>query len=477
MSEIKVNLVTPRSGTTVTLGGTGDTIALGTCASQTGFGRTGTVDWCSSIKATGFTAVSGKGYFVNTTSGIITVTLPASPSVGDIVSLKDYANTWDSNNVTVGNNCSPINGVCGTATLNTESQSVTMIYTDATKGWQNIQTSACVTGGAYIAATGGNQPTATGCIVDTNYKVHKFTATGAFCITAGGGPKANADYMVIAGGGGGSSSAGGGGCGAGGAGGYRESHCATTSGPYTASPIASATSLTLAPGPYTITVGGGGAAGPTSGCERQGVVGVDSVFSTITSAGGGGGGGNSTDTGLPAPFLAGLEGGSGGGLGYGGLGQPTDTYKASGNEPPTVPSQGFPGGGSIFPVPGGDPAYGGGGGGGASAAGGTVTSTAAGDGGAGVTTSIDGTPTIRAGGGGGGVAWNNSYGCGGAGGGGNGGNGPPYPTGTGPPGPNAATNGTVNTGGGGGGGRQPAPSCGCGGDGGSGIVIIRYRFQ
>ena len=48
---------------------------------------------------------------------------------------------------------------------------------------------------------------------------------------------------------------------------------------------------------------------------------------------------------------------------------------------------------------------------------GTVTSTAAGDGGAGVTTSIDGTPTPRAGGGGGGVAWNNSYGCGGAGGG------------------------------------------------------------
>ena len=76
------------SGTDITLGASGDTIALACGASQTGFGRTGTVDWdTSSIKTTGFTAVSGNGYFCNTTGGGFTATLPSSPSAGDIVAL------------------------------------------------------------------------------------------------------------------------------------------------------------------------------------------------------------------------------------------------------------------------------------------------------------------------------------------------------------------------------------------------------
>ena len=38
------NLIS-QSGTTITLGASGDTINLASGASQTGFGRTGTVDW------------------------------------------------------------------------------------------------------------------------------------------------------------------------------------------------------------------------------------------------------------------------------------------------------------------------------------------------------------------------------------------------------------------------------------------------
>ena len=75
--------------------------------------------------------------------------------------------------------------------------------------------------GVYVAASGGNQPTATGCIVDTNYKFHKFTGPGTFTVTcAGNGAGSNTiDYLVVAGGGSGASRYGG----AGGAGGYRES--------------------------------------------------------------------------------------------------------------------------------------------------------------------------------------------------------------------------------------------------------------
>ena len=52
-------------GTNITLGASGDTINLAAGASQTGFGRTGTVDWDTTAKTAGFTAVSGNGYFVN----------------------------------------------------------------------------------------------------------------------------------------------------------------------------------------------------------------------------------------------------------------------------------------------------------------------------------------------------------------------------------------------------------------------------
>ena len=63
-----------KCGTTITLGASGDSIALASGASQTGFGRTGTVDWQTAIKTSDFTAVSGEGYFVNTTGGAFTMT-------------------------------------------------------------------------------------------------------------------------------------------------------------------------------------------------------------------------------------------------------------------------------------------------------------------------------------------------------------------------------------------------------------------
>ena len=133
MSKIEVNTVDVQCGSTLTLGSSGKTVSLASGAAQTGFGRTGTVNWCTTAKTSPLTVASGNGYFVNTSGGAITVTLPSSPSAGDIVAFKDYANTWDSNNVTVGRGGSKINGECRDATLSTESQSVTLIYVDGTK--------------------------------------------------------------------------------------------------------------------------------------------------------------------------------------------------------------------------------------------------------------------------------------------------------------------------------------------------------
>ena len=124
MSEIKVNKISPRTNCgTVQLGDSGDTITIPAGATitnngtQTGFGRSGSVDWQTSIKTSGFTAVSGEGYFCNTTSAAFTMTFPASPSAGDIVALKDYANTFDTNNLTIGRNGSNIGGLADDSTI------------------------------------------------------------------------------------------------------------------------------------------------------------------------------------------------------------------------------------------------------------------------------------------------------------------------------------------------------------------------
>jgi hypothetical protein len=450
MSTVKVNTVDKRTGGTLTLGGCGTTVTLGAGATQSGFGRTGTVDWCTTAKTAPFTGVSGNGYFVNTTCGAVTVTLPATPTAGDIISIKDYAGTWNTNAITVDRNGSKIGGGCSyNPSLTNQYGFISLIYVDATKGWlpTDFSTSDLSATAVHITATGG---TITCC---GDYKIHTFTADGTFCVSAGAGPLAIVDYLVVAGGGGGGSGNGSANGGAG-AGGYRESYCATTSGCYTASPLASATSLPVSITAYPITVGGGG----TGPYPNQGTNGSNSVFSTITSAGGGGGGA------MCAPINGGLPGGSGGGAGAPSSGIPLGTAPVgSGNTPPVSPPQGNNGGQSFW-TPG--IGNGGGGGGGATAVGTNANPSpvSAGPGGAGATTSISGSPTSYSGGGGGANESPANVGTGGLGGGGsggwNGGNG---------------TAGTVNTGGGGGAGGQ-GPST-PGRSGGSGIVIIRYKYQ
>ena len=142
MSKIEVNQVDPQSGTTLTLGTSGDTVIIPSGVTitnngtQTGFGRTGTVDWQSSIKTANFTAVSGEGYFCNTTSGAFTVTLPASPSVGDIVSVKDYANTFGTNNLTIGRNGLKIMGLAEDMVVSNDDAGLQLVYTGSTYGWK-----------------------------------------------------------------------------------------------------------------------------------------------------------------------------------------------------------------------------------------------------------------------------------------------------------------------------------------------------
>ena len=114
-------------------------------ASVTGSGTTGVgqlsfaevsggTAW-QAIATTNATMTAGYGYFVNTTSAAITMTLPSSPSLGDEVSIIDYAGTFDSNNLTVGRNSQPIMGTAADLTVSTERAGFTLVYVDSTQGW------------------------------------------------------------------------------------------------------------------------------------------------------------------------------------------------------------------------------------------------------------------------------------------------------------------------------------------------------
>jgi hypothetical protein len=395
------------------------------------------IDW-QSVVTGDTTMVAGRGYFVDTSSSAVTMTLPASASAGDTIAIKDYAGTFATNNLTIGRNSHKIQGNSNDNVNSTNRASLALVYVDSTKGWLYSQESnvSDLQATSFIAATGGTVTTS------GDFKIHTFTGDGCFVVSSAGsgcGPS-TVSYMVIAGGGGAGSVRGGGG----GAGGFREGRDITPS--YTASPLVAPTGLTITATTFPVTVGAG-----TDTQPQKGSSGSNSIFSTITSAGGGGGG-----SGLPTsqPVAIGIAGGSGGG-GAGSADHGGGTGGA-GNTPPVSPPQGNAGGvGSTSST-----VEGAGGGGGAGAAGANGSGSAGGNGGNGVSTDINASSVTRAGGGGGGA-----QGTGGTGGSGGGAD-----AGTNAVGANA----TANTGGGGSG----AGTSSCeGGNGGKGLVIVRYKFQ
>ena len=133
MSQLEVDKVIPQSGTNLQIGEAGDTINLTTATVNLSTGVGGT-SW-QAVKTANFTAVSGEGYFVNTTGGVITATLPASATIGNEVSIIDYAGTADTNNITIGRNGHNIQGAASDMTVSTERAAFTLVYVDSTQGW------------------------------------------------------------------------------------------------------------------------------------------------------------------------------------------------------------------------------------------------------------------------------------------------------------------------------------------------------
>ena len=338
MSKVEVDQVDPQSGTTLTLGTSGDTVSipsgvtLANAGTATGFAS---IAWQSSIvTAATHTAEAGKGYWIDTSSNACTVTFPGSASVGDQIILTDYARNWATNAVTINPNSLKFQGnTSPNPVYNTNGQSVDLVYSGATKGW--IPNSDD----------------------DVSDEVPQFT---------------NLNILIAGGGGGGS-------FGGGGAGGYRTS---------SETNVASGTVI-------TVTVGNGGSGRYPSNTQNSTNGTASSIsgsgITDISSAGGGAGGGITSNIG------AANNGASGGGGGHG-----SSTGDAGGTATPiTSPVQGFAGGAGQNPSQGAYGGGGGGGAGGAGAVSTGSGQASGGNGGAGVANSISGSSLFYCSGGGG----------------------------------------------------------------------------
>jgi len=339
--ELAVDKLVPQSGTSLTLGDSGDTFTIPSGVTLTNNGTaTGfsSLEWQASIiTASTATIASNKGYWINTTSNACTLTLPGSASVGDTIVIVDYARKWGTNAVTLNQNGLNFQGTSSVNPIyNTDGQSVSIVYSGGTQGWIPT-TDDDVTNEVLLVVTGGTLTQ------DGLYDVRTFTSSG----TLTSNKALSLEYLVVAGGGGGGGSAFGGGGGAGG--------------------LLTATGFSIpANTGQTVTIGAGG-----NGAAGQGTSGSNSVFSTITAIGGGYG-----------SNAVGGNGGSGGGSASTTVGQGTVGQGNNGG-----PNQGNAAGA----------------GGGAGAVGGSPQSSVTGGiGGVGLQSSITGTATYYAGGGGGG---------------------------------------------------------------------------
>lgn len=332
-----------------------------------------------SVQTANFTASAGNIYPVNTTSGAITVTLPASPSTGNFVTILDYAGTAATNNITISPNGNKIQGSSGSAAINQYYAVMNFVYVDSTRGWLPYA--------SYIA-TSTNQI----------YSV---------------------SYLLVAGGGGGGSSGGNDGSGGGGgAGGLLTGSTTVTAGNTYSFVVGSGGSGGSGQGNnstafgFTAIGGGGGGYGSGSGGTGSG-----------GGSGGSGGGGGEGSNGNPIGGGSGTSGQgnsggqSGGPSGHVGGGGGGGGAGAAGGNGVSGSGGGSGGSGSSSSITGSAVTYAGGGGGGA--AGGGAGGGGSGGGGNGNNNGGGGAGTANTGGGGGGsgspVGGSNTGGSGGSG--------------------------------------------------------------
>lgn len=127
LSDVDTTTAAPTSGQVLIWNGSnwapGDATAAG-------------LNFDSTIQTSDFVAAINTGYFVNTASGVLDVTLPASPSVGDEVHVIDSSNSAATNNITIVRNGNPIASSASDLTVAVNGAAFRLIYSgSSTFGW------------------------------------------------------------------------------------------------------------------------------------------------------------------------------------------------------------------------------------------------------------------------------------------------------------------------------------------------------
>ena len=115
LTRVSGNLLTSTAVTAGIYGGSGNTVSLtvdaqGRVTAAANVVSSGGGITYTTVKTANYTAVADDGVQTNTTAGAFTVTLPATPAIGDQVFVVDSFNTWGTNNLTIGRNGSTIEG-------------------------------------------------------------------------------------------------------------------------------------------------------------------------------------------------------------------------------------------------------------------------------------------------------------------------------------------------------------------------------
>ena len=98
-------------------------------------GESGSSTTPSWQETTNHTASVGDKLFVDCSGGVVTVTLPASPSMGDEIRIIDATGSASTNNITVARNGNNIQGVADNLTIDTDRAAFGLVYYNSTQGW------------------------------------------------------------------------------------------------------------------------------------------------------------------------------------------------------------------------------------------------------------------------------------------------------------------------------------------------------
>jgi len=91
------------------------------------------------IASSNATMSVNNGYFVDTSSGSKTMTLPASPSLGDTIRINDLAGSFNTNNLTVARNGNKIQGITNDLLVDVDQSSFGLVYSNSTYGWKVLE--------------------------------------------------------------------------------------------------------------------------------------------------------------------------------------------------------------------------------------------------------------------------------------------------------------------------------------------------